>query len=146
MTQTGSIGNNEAVLNAGPSGSGDTTVAPQGGPESWSELRANPDIQFEEIPLAPPPPPAPPEPPSEPGWFAQMLQGFFEFLGAIFGPIGQLIGASWFVLQWVLLAAVVAFVLYLIARTVGPLSGRNVKAKKPVSICRFSHSSSGLLQ
>ena len=99
MTQTGSIGNNTVGGSAGPAGSGDASAAPG----SWADLRSNPDIQFEEIPLAPPPPPAPPR---EPGWFENLLISFFDFLGAIFGPIGSLIGGSWFILQWVLLAAV----------------------------------------
>jgi len=129
MTQTGSIGINDARGSADPAGSGDAS----GVPEGWEDLRANPDIQFEEIPVAPPPPPTAPREPSEPGWFSEMLIAFFDFLGAIFSPIGQLIASTWFILQWVLLAALAAFVIYLILRTVGPLAGRNVKQKNAQS-------------
>ncbi|WP_299194344.1 hypothetical protein [uncultured Erythrobacter sp.] len=92
-------------------------------PEGWSELRDNPNIQFEEIP--PPPPPEPPEP----NWFTDALVSFFGFLGDLFSPVGQLLGVSWPVLQWVLLAAAILFVLYMIARSIGPLS-RSARAKK----------------
>lgn len=98
--------------------------APQSGsaPDSWREIRDNSDIQFEEIELIPPEP-------YEPGWFEQALAAIFGFLGEILSPIGALIGLSWPVLQWVLLGLVIVFALYLIARTVGPLAGRNRKTK-----------------
>lgn len=90
--------------------------------ESWRALRESADIQFEPINYAVPEP-------HEPGWFEQALAGFFNFLGDLLSPIGALIGASWGVLQWVLIGLVVGFVLYMIARTVGPLAGRNRKAE-----------------
>lgn len=92
-------------------------------PDGWSDLRGNPDIQFEEIP--PPPPPEPPEP----NWFTDALVSIFGFLGELFSPLGQLVGVSWPVLQWVLLAAAVLFIAYMIARSIGPLS-RSARAKK----------------
>ena len=110
-----------------------TTPAPpvpaSGVPDSWRELRNNPDIQFEPVEVVPPPPPEPPEP----GLFDEALRGFFEFLGAIFAPIGQVLGAAWPVLQWVLLALLVAFVVYMVVRTFGPLAGRNHGPRKAVS-------------
>jgi hypothetical protein len=45
-------------------------------------------------------------------------------LGDLFSPIADLFIFSWPVLQWVLLAAAVAFALYMIVRTLGPL-GKN---------------------
>ena len=95
-------------------------------PESWSELRENSDIQFEEVALAPPPPP--PEP-SEPGWFDESLRAFFSGLGEILAPIGQLLGISWPVLSWILLGLLALFVLYLAFRIIGPIA-RNPKAEK----------------
>lgn len=98
-------------------------------PDSWRELRNDPAIQFEPVETIPPAPQDPPEP----GWFEDALIAFFQFLGEIFGPLGQLLGISWPVLQWILLALLVVFILYLVARTIGPLSGRNRKAKTAVS-------------
>ncbi len=104
-----------------------SSAAPSGSaPDSWRELRDDSDIQFEEIQLVLPEP-------YEPGWFEQALTSFFGFLGEILAPVGALLGLSWPVLQWVLLALVVVFVLYLIARTVGPLAGRNRKSKEATS-------------
>lgn len=111
----------------------DASVAPQALPEGWNELRGSTDIQFEPVQPLPPPPP---EPPPEPGWFEEMLKSLFEGLGDLLSPIGQLIGISWPVLQWILLALVVLLVLYFIARTVGPLQrkGDNVKDKSATSV------------
>ena len=92
-------------------------------PEGWAELRENPDIQFEQIP--PPPPPEPPEP----NWFTEAIAAIFRFLGDLFAPVGQLFGGAWPVLQWVLLAAVILFVIAMIARNFGPLS-RRARIKK----------------
>lgn len=99
---------------------------PQSLPEGWNELRGSTEIQFEPVEALPPPPP---EPPAEPGWLENMLQGLFDGLGALLSPIGRLLGASWPILQWVLLAAVVLFVAYLVLRTVGPLKQGVRKAK-----------------
>ncbi len=101
-------------------------AASSGAPESWREVRSNSDIQFEEITIQP----AEPAEPAEPSWLGQMLEAFFGFLGELLSPVGQLIGFSWPVLQWVLLALVAGFVLYLVLRTIGPLAGRNAKAAK----------------
>ena len=63
-------------------------------PEGWSELRENPNIQFEEVVI-------PPQPPREPNWFERMMAEVVEFLANLFAPIGQALGVSWPVLQWV---------------------------------------------
>ena len=101
-------------------------VTSSGAPESWREVRGNSDIQFEEIAIKPPEP-------SEPSWLGEALQAFFEFLGNLLSPVGQMIGVSWPILQWVLLALVIVFVLYLVLRTFGPLAGRNRKITKAVT-------------
>jgi len=101
-------------------------VTNSGAPESWREVRGNSDIQFEEITVQPPEP-------SEPSWLGEALEAFFDFLANLLAPVGQMIGFSWPVLQWVLLALVVVFVLYLVLRTFGPLAGRNRKISKAVS-------------
>ncbi len=61
-------------------------------------------------------------PPRELGAFERFLQWFFEMLGAILAPVGQWLGAWWWLIQWVLIAGVAAFVLYLLTRTFGPLA------------------------
>lgn len=78
-------------------------------PASWEDLRREAEIQFEpvEIPL--------PEP-ETPGLLERALRALFEFLGEVLAPVGRLIGASWPVLQWVLLGLAIAFALYLAAR------------------------------
>ncbi len=83
-------------------------------------MRNDGDLQFTPIDV-------PDITPPEPSWFERMLAEVFAFLADLFAPIGQLIGASWFWLQWVLLAAAVGFALFLLARMLGPLDGRRNK-------------------
>lgn len=84
-------------------------------PAGWEALRAADDIQFAPVPV-------PDVPPPQLGAFERFLQGLFEMLGAILAPVGQWLGAWWWLIQWVLLAGVAAFVLLLLARSVGPLA------------------------
>lgn len=94
--------------------------AERGAPlNGWKGVRDDTDIQFEPIEI--PPPKA-----ETPGLFEEALRALFGFLGELLSPVGQLIAASWPVLQWVLVALVAAFVIYLVARLVGPFS-RNAK-------------------
>ncbi|MHA7820083.1 MAG: hypothetical protein ACX930_10605 [Erythrobacter sp.] len=111
-----------APANLGAAG---TQGASPSAPASWRELRENGDIQFEPVTTVPPPPPEP----REPGWFEQALVSFFQWLGELLAPIGQLLGVSWPVLQWILLALLVVFIVYFAIRTFGPMSlrGRNAK-------------------
>lgn len=83
-------------------------------------MRNDDDLQFVPVDV-------PDITPPEPSWFERMLAEVFKFLAELFAPIGQLIGASWFWLQWVLLAAVIGFALFLLARLLGPLDGRRKK-------------------
>ncbi len=64
---------------------------------SWRELQREDQIQFDEVIV-------PPEPPREPNWFDDLLAWLAELLA----PVGNLLVSSWPVLQWVLLALVVA--------------------------------------
>ena len=93
-----------------------------GGLDSWRDVRADGDIQFDPVAI-------PPMPPREPGIFERALTAFFNFLGDILAPVGSLIAHAWPVLQWVLLAAAIAFVVYLVARMVGPLSRKAREAR-----------------
>ncbi len=93
-------------------------------PEGWQELRDDPDIQFEQVVI-------PETPPREPNWFELMMADVLEFLADFFAPIGRALAAAWPVLQWVLLALLVLFVLYLIYRLVDPgwFGGKNAKSE-----------------
>ena len=86
-------------------------------PDAYEEIRSNADIQF-----------APLQPkgvkPREPSWFEEALGDFFLWLAELFAPFAQLLVGIWLVLQWVLLAALAGFVVFLIVRLVGPLADR----------------------
>ncbi|MFL0355611.1 hypothetical protein ACI5KX_03945 [Erythrobacter sp. GH1-10] len=86
--------------------------------ESWEDVRDDSDIQFQEIVI-------PDTPPREPNAIEKALEAFFDFLGDLLAPVGSAIAYAWPVLQWVLLALVVAFVAYLLVNTIGPLARRN---------------------
>lgn len=81
-------------------------------PAAWKKVRDDSDLQFAPVEI-------PEIPPRQPGWFERMLDSIFNFLGDLFAPLGQALGASWFWLQWVLIALVAAFALYLAWRTFG---------------------------
>lgn len=91
-------------------------------PDGWREVRDDPAIQYENIGIAAPEV-------REPGWFDEMLEAIFDFLGMVLGPVGRFLGLNWSILQWVLVGAVALFVLYLILRTVGPLARRAMEAR-----------------
>jgi len=88
-------------------------IATSSAPEGWEELRNDPDIQFERVVI-------PETPPREPSWFELMMDDIMQFLADLFAPIGNALGASWPVLQWLLLGLLALFVLYLIYRLIDP--------------------------
>ena len=94
---------------------------------AWERLRDDGDLQFAPVEI-------PPIKPPEPSWFEKMLARVFDFLGDLLAPVGRLLGASWWWLQWVLLAALVAFVAVLLWRMFGPGTGlrRTAAAAAPV--------------
>jgi hypothetical protein len=111
---------NPALPTSAPASPAAPPAAPPsavGAPAGWEQLRASGDIQF--APVA-----VPEVPPRELGAFERFLQGLFELLGTVLGPVGQWLGAWWGLIQWVLIAGIAAFVLYLLARTFGPLARR----------------------
>lgn len=91
-----------------------TAVTPQVSPQasdSWQELRADETIQFAPIEI--------PEVVREPNW----LERFLEWLGGIFSEtLGRLLVYSWPVLKWVLLAALIGGVLYLLYQVIDPFA------------------------
>lgn len=82
-------------------------------PAGWQELRADGDVQFAPVTI-------PEIPPREPNWFERLLADLFEVLAELLAPIGRALGASWWWLQWVLVALVAAFALVLLVRLVAP--------------------------
>lgn len=113
-----------APANVGAAGNQGASSA---APASWRELRENSDIQFEPVNTVPPPPPEP----REPNWFEEAMVSFFQWLGELLSPLAQLLGISWPVLQWILLALLAALIVYFAIRTFGPMSlrGRNPKER-----------------
>jgi hypothetical protein len=93
---------------------------PASAPQGWEALRSAGEIQMApvEIPAVPPP---------ELGAFERFLQSLFELIGQVLSPFGRWLGASWGVIQWVLIAALAVFVIYLLLRTLGPLAQRRNK-------------------
>lgn len=91
-------------------------------PEAYADIRADPAIQFEPLTIKPPEP-------REPSWLEQALQALFDLLGNIFSPFGGAISSGWPVIQWVLIAGLAVFVLYLVARMAGPLATRAASSK-----------------
>ena len=97
----------------------DVYVAPL--PEEYDAIRSDPAIQFEPLTLKAPEP-------YEPSWLEQLLQAIFEAIAALFSPLGGAIAGQWSIIQWVLVAALALFILYLLARLIGPLKGRSSNA------------------
>jgi hypothetical protein len=88
---------------------------------AWERLRDDGDLQFApvEIPAITPP---------EPSWFEKMLAQAFAWLADVFAPVGQLLGAQWWWLQWVLLALIALFVIVLLWRNFSPGGARQRRA------------------
>ncbi len=84
----------------------------------YDALRSGGDIQF--APLQPKTVP----PTETPGW----MKAIGEFFKAIFEPLGNAIGLSWPVLQWVLIALAIGAVLFLAWRIIEPLLDRPARA------------------
>lgn len=107
-----------AATNPSESGANSGGEAPAG----WQELRADDNLQFAPVDI-------PPIPPRQPTWFERLLQDIGDLLADLLGPVGQAFGSSWSWLQWVVLAAAVAFALVLLVRLYGPGAGRKNKRK-----------------
>lgn len=90
------------------------STAAEGAAGDWEAMRQSAQIQFQPLPAPPPP-----KMPQVPEW----LQGLGRLLEAIFAPIGRLLGLSWPIFQWVLVAAAVLLVFFLLWRIVGPMLG-----------------------
>lgn len=83
--------------------------AAQDAARDWQAVRADGSIQYEPLPM--------PKPPETPGW----LTALGEFLKKLLSPIGEAVGISWPVLQWILLAIGVLALVWIVWRVVEPL-------------------------
>lgn len=99
----------------------DSGASPAFDASAWERLRDDGDVQFApvEIPEITPP---------EPSWFEKALAQLFGWLAEVFAPVGQLLGAQWWWLQWALLALIVLFVLVLVWRSFAPGTARQRRA------------------
>ena len=78
--------------------------------DSWQQLRANENIQFAPVEM-------PVQPPREPN----LIERFFRWIGEILSEaLGGLFGSAWPVLQWILLAALIGGVLYMLYQIIDP--------------------------
>lgn len=84
----------------------------------WEAIRAHGDIQYApvKIPKADPPP----------DW----LQKFSEWLANLLKPLAKALGLSWPVLQWILIAAAAAIILYLLWRLLAPIAQIRLAKKR----------------
>lgn len=110
----------DASANNAPAGFGASEQI--SAPNGWRELRNDSDIQFDEFAMAPPEV-------REPDWFDDIFRAIGEFLSWALGPVGEFLALNWSVIQWVLLGLLVLFVLYWIARSIGPLAKSRADAK-----------------
>lgn len=112
---SGAIAGSEAAQDAG---------------RAFDEVRKAGDIQYAPIPV-------PKNPPlektaSEPPAWLKAIGEFFsaigEFFRMIFEPLGNLIGLSWPVLQWILIGLAVLGLLFLVWRLLAPTLGARIPA------------------
>lgn len=99
-----------AVQSAGDAASGPASAATTDG---WTDVRADDSIQYAPVDVPRPEPP-------DLGW----LEDLAKWLGDLFSPAGQALGGSWPVLKWVLIAATVAALLFLLWRLLAPVLER----------------------
>lgn len=85
------------------------TGSDQAAAQSWAAIRADSSIQYAPV--------QPPEKPEPPGW----LKELGEWLGELFAPLGRLLGDSWPILKWVLLALAIAAIAYFLYQLIAPL-------------------------
>lgn len=96
---------------------GESGLSPVAAADAWKALHEDGDLQFAPVAI-------PEIKPPEPGWVEQMLTDLFGFLAELLAPVGQVLGASWWWLQWVPLAALAGFVIVLLWRMFSPAIAR----------------------
>lgn len=99
-------------------GAGDNAVTAAGGEiagqdDPWGDVRADDSIQFEPVEI-------PEQAEREPSW----LDEFFQWLAEALAPLGELLGLSWPVFKWILVALAALGALYLLYRLLAPVFTR----------------------
>ncbi|MEO1221258.1 MAG: hypothetical protein AAFY42_07895 [Pseudomonadota bacterium] len=92
-----------------------SATSPVAAPQGWTDVRDDPEIQFDEFAMAPPEV-------REPGWFDDVWRAIAEFMSGLFGPMGEFIAINWDIVKWALLGLLAIFVIYWAVRTLGPLA------------------------
>lgn len=82
-------------------------------PEEYERIRADETTQFAPLDLKIPEP-------REPTGFEKWLQGVLEWLADLIAPLGSALSSNWGAIQWVLISALAAFVVYLLWRLIVP--------------------------
>lgn len=90
------------------------------GEDGWDAVRADDSIQFEPIERVEVEPEAP-------GFIGQ----FFEWLGEVLAPIGQMFGAAWPIVYWLLIIIAVGMLLFLLYRLLEPVLEFRIRDDKP---------------
>lgn len=93
----------------------------------YHAVRGDGDIQF--APITPPKPAPPPEPPAWLKSFGEWLRDLFAPIGRLLRNIGEGIGISWPIFQWVLLGLAALLIAWLAWQTLAPLLERRRIAK-----------------
>jgi len=106
---TAAHANQAGVTVGGPQIAG--AAAARDAASDWEAVRAASDIQYAPLPPLQQPPVS-----EVPGW----LRALSRLMEAIFAPIGRLLGMSWPVFQYVLIALAAAMALFLLWRIFGP--------------------------
>jgi hypothetical protein len=104
--------------------------------DAYAKVRGADDIQYAPIAI-PKNPPLDRTPPELPEWLkaiGRFFEGIGNFLQSIFEPIGKLIGFSWPMMQWVLIAVGAAMLLFLLYRLLTPLLGWRRKMPEEVEL------------
>lgn len=106
--------------------------------QTWNELRADEDIQFDEIEV-------PPEPAHEPSWLEEALTS----LGEALIPLFSWFPAFWPVLKWVLIGIAAIAAIFIIYRLIEPYlqwpSTSEVMEESPMEWSPNAEQSSALL-
>ncbi|WEK48223.1 MAG: hypothetical protein P0Y56_08000 [Candidatus Andeanibacterium colombiense] len=77
---------------------------------AWEAIRANHEIQYAPI--------APPKIDPPPGWLTQ----FLKWLARVMRPVGDALGVSWPVLQWILIGIAALLVAFLLWKLLAPIA------------------------
>lgn len=93
----------------GGNGAGSAASAAAASADDWKAVRDAADIQYTPLPAPKPVPPT-----DVPEW----LKALGRLLEAMFEPLGRMLGVSWPIFQWVLIAAAVALGLFILWRLV----------------------------